>query len=734
MMSSVRWFRLAVVSLAALLITVPADAQRKKPRLQPKRKRLMPNQKSQGGARPVGRLAGFSNWVTAVAVSPDGKSILVGTHSEVRIYELKSRKLKKTLKTKPGYVRALVFSPRGDRLAVGGYEGLYLYDAKSYAKPLLLDGHTGQVTAVAFSPDGKQVVSSSLDETVRLWNAKTGKEIKKIGDFEYPVNGVAFSPDGRWIATASGDEYRVTRPGIVKIWDAKTGKEKTWITKDAKGTPKIVQLVEHEKAATSVRFSPSGKLLISTGFDEKVNVYDVATGKALGYFDGHGRPTHQTALIGENIVASAAGGRAKKRYLGIVWNRIDGEALAELKGHRATVCCIAASPDGKTIITGSHDKTAIVWDLSPSMAKIKKSLREYPVEAPRPARKAVGQAVPDANTKPRVTFTDVRHSLTYADAPDKTLRVGIIGLDTSHAPAFARLFNVTKPSQVKGFRVVAAYPKGSPDIQSSVVRVPKYTKALQGMGVEIVDSIPELIKRVDFVLLETNDGRPHLEQVLPVLKAGKPVFIDKPIAGSLADAVAIFQAAKKYKTPVFSSSSLRYGKGTQAVRAGKIGKVKSATTHSPCSLEKTHPDLFWYGIHGVESLFTVMGTGCVSVRRTVHNKVMDEVVGVWKDGRKGTFQGYRKGGAKRGYGGKAIGEKGEMNIGKYNKYDPLVYDIVKFFRAKKSPVPERETLEIYAFMEAADESKRRGGEAVKIEDVLTKARAKAKKRLAALDK
>lgn len=726
MMSSARWFRLSIVTLAVLLVAGPAVAQRKKPRLQPKRKRLLPNQKSKGGARPVGRLSGFSNWVTAVAVSPDGKSLLVGTHSEVRIYELKTRKLKKTLKTKPGYVRALVFSPRGDRLAVAGYEALYLYDAKTLAEPTLLDGHTGQVTAVAFSPDGKQVVSSSLDESVRLWDAKTGKELKQIGDFEYPVNGVAFSPDGRWIATASGDEYRVTRPGIVKIWDAKTGKEKTWITKDAKGTPKIVQLVEHEKAATSVRFSPSGKLLISTGFDEKVNVYDVATGKALGYFDGHGRPTHQTALIGENIVASAAGGRAKKRYLGIVWNRIDGEALAELKGHRAAVCCIAVSPDGKTVITGSHDKTAIVWDLSPSMAKIKKSLREYPVVAPRPARKAVGRNANAARGLANVAY--------YDDGTTKIMRVGIIGLDTSHAPAFTKLFNVAKPPQLKGFRVVAAYPKGSPDIQSSVVRVPKYTKALQGMGVEIVDSIPELIKRVDFVLLETNDGRPHLEQVLPVLKAGKPVFIDKPIAGSLADAVAIFQAAKKYKTPVFSSSSLRYGKGTQAVRAGKIGKVKSAMTHSPCSLEKTHPDLFWYGIHGVESLFTVMGTGCESVRRTVHNKVMDEVVGVWKGGRKGTFQGYRKGGAKRGYGGKAIGEKGEMNIGKYNKYDPLAYDIARFFRMKKSPVPERETLEIYAFMEAADESKRRGGEAVKIEDVLTKARAKAKKRLAALDK
>ena len=312
-------------------------------------------------------------------------------------------------------------------------------------------------------------------------------------------------------------------------------------------------------------------------------------------------------------------------------------------------------------------------------------------------------------------------SVAQADEPAKQLRAGIIGLDTSHAIAFTKTLNAEHPRpEAAGCRIIAAYPKGSPDIPSSVERVPQYTQEIQKLGVELVDSIDELLKRVDVVFLETNDGRPHLEQVLPVLKAGKPVFIDKPLAGSLADAVAIFEAARAAKVPLFSSSSLRFGKNSLAARNGALGKISRCETTSPASLEKTHPDLFWYGIHGVESLFTVMGTGCVSVQRgtTADGKI--EVVGEWSDGRVGI---YREGG---GYTGKATGDKGEGPVGSYDGYDPLVFEIVKFFRSGKPPVSEAETLEIYAFMEAADESKRRNGESVAIADVLKAARDAAK--------
>jgi predicted dehydrogenase len=269
--------------------------------------------------------------------------------------------------------------------------------------------------------------------------------------------------------------------------------------------------------------------------------------------------------------------------------------------------------------------------------------------------------------------------------------------------------------------MAAAYPHGSKDIESSTSRVPTYTENMKALGVEIVDSIEELLKRVDVVFLESNDGLVHLEQVRPVLAAKKPVFIDKPIAGSLRDTILILEEAKKAGVPLFCSSSLRFGKGTQEVRGGSIGKVQSAETHSPASLEATHPDLYWYGVHGCESLFAVMGTGCKSVKRgtTADGKI--EVIGTWEGGRTGI---YRESNAtdRKGYGGKAVGEKGEAPVGAFDGYEVLLFEVVKMFRTGVAPVSAEETIELYAFMEAADESKRRGGAEVTLKEVIEKAR------------
>lgn len=307
-------------------------------------------------------------------------------------------------------------------------------------------------------------------------------------------------------------------------------------------------------------------------------------------------------------------------------------------------------------------------------------------------------------------------------AQAQNIRAGIIGLDTSHVLAFTKTLNAQpqKP-EVMGVRMVAAYPQGSKDIESSTARVPEYTEKVKALGVEIVPSIDALLDKVDVIFLETNDGRPHLEQLLPCLTANKPVFIDKPIAASLVDAIKIFDAAKKAGVPVFSSSSLRFGKNTQAVRSGSLGKVTQAETFSPASLEPHHPDLFWYGIHGVESLFTVMGKGCVSVKRGTSAEGTIQVTGTWEGGRTGTYT------EKKGYGGKAKGEKGESDVGAYDGYDPLLYSAVHFFRTGVAPVTPEETLEIYAFMEAADESKRRNGAEVTLKEVMDKALAEARK-------
>lgn len=308
--------------------------------------------------------------------------------------------------------------------------------------------------------------------------------------------------------------------------------------------------------------------------------------------------------------------------------------------------------------------------------------------------------------------------LDVAAGDQPPVRVGIIGLDTSHAVAFAKLLNRDDdPQHVPGARIVAASPRGSRDIPSSVRRVPEYTETLTQLGVPMVESISSLVGQVDAVLLESNDGRVHLEQALPVLAARRPVFIDKPLAGSLVDAVAIVRLAEHYGTPVFSSSSLRFGSTTLAVRNGSIGEVTGCDTYSPCSLEATHPDLFWYGIHGVESLFTVMGPDCESVYRTTTPN-FEQVTGIWSGGRLGTFRGIRAG--KGGYGGMAFGTTGTAPVGGFDGYRPLLVEIVSFFQTGKPPVSAAETLALYAFMEAADESKRTG-QRVRLADVLSRA-------------
>ena len=305
---------------------------------------------------------------------------------------------------------------------------------------------------------------------------------------------------------------------------------------------------------------------------------------------------------------------------------------------------------------------------------------------------------------------------------EEPLRAGIIGCDTSHVIAFTKILNGPKSDEaLAGVQVVAAFPGGSQDIASSRDRVGKYTEELRSMGIEIVDSIDALLQRVDVVLLESVDGRKHLPQVRPVFAAGKRVFIDKPLAGSLADAIEIMDLAKKYHTPFFSSSALRYTPAYQSARQNDtLGPVLGCAAYSPCSLEPTHPDLFWYGVHGVETLYTIMGTGCQRVTR-VQTADSELVTGVWKDDRIGTFRGLRKGG--HGYGALIFGEKSVKYASGFGGYEPLLQQIVQFFKSGQPPITAEETLEIFAFMEAADESKRQGGAPVTLESVLAKARA-----------
>ena len=295
------------------------------------------------------------------------------------------------------------------------------------------------------------------------------------------------------------------------------------------------------------------------------------------------------------------------------------------------------------------------------------------------------------------------------------LRIGIIGLDTSHVIAFTKSLNdPAGADHVPGGRVVAAYKGGSPDLKASAGRIDKFTAELQTTyQVTLVDSIPALCAMVDAILLESVDGRVHLEQARQVFQSKKPVFIDKPLSAGLADAMEIARLAKESGTPWFSSSSLRFAPAFQQARQDAVsGAILGAETHGPAHLEPTNPGLFWYGIHSVESLFTLLGTGCVSVTMT-SNEDTDLVVGVWSDGRIGVVRGLRKG--KEGYGAVVFREKAidYLPVSEVS-YVPLVRAIMEFFETGKPPVTAEETLEIMAFMDAAERSRRQGGAPVRL--------------------
>ena len=290
------------------------------------------------------------------------------------------------------------------------------------------------------------------------------------------------------------------------------------------------------------------------------------------------------------------------------------------------------------------------------------------------------------------------------------LRIGIIGTDTSHVTAFAKVLNdATSPDHIAGAKIVAAFKGGSPDIESSAKRVDGYAKELnEKYHVEIVPTIGDLCGKVDAILLESVDGRKHLEQAKAALKCGKPMFIDKPLASTLPDALAIAKAAKAANVKWFSSSSLRWAEQMSSMRSPAN---KSVTVWGPGPIDKTHYlDLSWYAIHPMEMLYALMGTGCVEVTRIASDN--DVVVGKWSDGRIGSVQVLRPYGD---YGAIAYTEKKVIESGKIKvSYVPMLKEIVKFFQTGVPPVNEDETLELFAFMDAAQKSKEQGGKPVKL--------------------
>jgi hypothetical protein len=293
------------------------------------------------------------------------------------------------------------------------------------------------------------------------------------------------------------------------------------------------------------------------------------------------------------------------------------------------------------------------------------------------------------------------------------LRLGIIGTDTSHAVAFTRVLNDPgAEGHVAGARVVAAWKGGSPDIPESANRVDRFAAELQQKwGIKIVKSIADLCPAVDGLLLESTDGRKHLPQFRQAMSCGKPVFIDKPLASSFADAKEIARLARKRNIPWFSASALRFS----PLAGMRMSDMTSAIVWAPGPTEPHQQlDLSWYGIHGVAMLYTLFGPGCVEVSR-IKSPDSDVITGRWNDGRLGTIhlqRPYGKYGAVVFLKDKRLHAEPDIHF----SYVPLVKQIVQFMSTKIPPVPNAETLEMFAFMDAAQRSAAGHGVLVRVSD------------------
>lgn len=289
-----------------------------------------------------------------------------------------------------------------------------------------------------------------------------------------------------------------------------------------------------------------------------------------------------------------------------------------------------------------------------------------------------------------------------------TLKIGIIGLDTSHVLAFTKLLN--DPSEryhVQGGKVVIAFPGGSPNFELSMSRIDGFTRELRdSFDVEIVDSIEEVAHESDAILLESVDGAVHHEQLQKLVAFKKPIFIDKPFSLSSKVAIAMIQLAEGNQTPIMSTSALRYAENLiNVLRNSDRGRVIGADCFGPMELLDKQQGFFWYGIHMIEMLFTILGQGAKSVT-TITDKEHDVITGIWKDGRIGTVRGNRKGNAQ--FGALIHFENGTeyVDINLYQKpyYASLLEQIMDFFHYGISRVPLSETKEVIRFVEAANES------------------------------
>ncbi|MDE0317967.1 MAG: WD40 repeat domain-containing protein [Candidatus Poribacteria bacterium] len=346
---------------------------------------------------------GHTGSVYSAAYSPDSKTIATGSGDRtIRLWDTRTGKNIKTFKGYTYGIGLVVYSPNGKTIAIlngrkstiellNARTGKHLKTLTGHEKPkALYEGHTDvSITSFAYSPDSKTIVSGGGDKTVRLWNARTGGNIRTLTGHTEAVRAVAYSPDGGTIVSASRDK-------TVRMWDANTGEN-------------IKTFTGHNDIIVSVAYSPDGSTIISAGWDGMLHRWDAQTGKPLKTYEiytgvlyfarGHGGAITHTAYSpdGETIATAGADGKMQwwdahtgeniktfteyvsgsrtityspdKKKIAVtaggkvnLWNA-SGKHLKTLTGHKGYVAGITFSPEGNVLVTGSSDRTARLWNV-----------------------------------------------------------------------------------------------------------------------------------------------------------------------------------------------------------------------------------------------------------------------------------------------------------------------------------------------------------------------------------
>ena len=294
------------------------------------------------GGPLIRTLAGHTDWVNAVAITPDGKTIASGSgDNSVKVWNLKSGQERRTFAGHTGSVWAVALTPDGRTIvSVSRDRTVKAWDLETGGEIRTLQGHSEEITSVAVTPDGTTIVSGSSDGTVKVWDLASGRERRTLAGHTDPVTAVAVTPDGKTIVSGSWDK-------TVKVWDLTSGQQRH-------------TLAGHTEWVTAVVVTPDGKTIVSGSRDGFVKLWDLASGLERCTLASHTGWVRSLAVTpdGKTIVSGSSNGTVT------VLDLTTGQELVTLAAHTKEVTGVAVAPDGKTIVSGSWDMTVKIWDMA----------------------------------------------------------------------------------------------------------------------------------------------------------------------------------------------------------------------------------------------------------------------------------------------------------------------------------------------------------------------------------